>query len=210
MSAPVAFTKHVSYSSAITDSTLFPSSDLKKQLNLPSTATEDDTWLADATGAARQLIERMVPGGFAIRLQTKQLVLNKFPSTGDGEIELPFPPLVSSSSEISISYYNSSNGSTDTTSFRLINPGGGYNAKLYPSIDEVWPTTKDRQDAVSIQFQCGSTASTNVSDTIKHAVKMLVTHWYENRSLVIIGSISKELEFGLQRLLDANGIGFYG
>ena len=210
MSAPVAFPKHVSYSTAITDTVLFPSTDLKKQLNLPSTATDDDTWLVDATGAARQLIERMIPGGFAIRLQTKQLVLDKFPTTGKGEIELPFPPLVSSSSEITISYYNTSNGSTDTTSFRLIDPAGGYNAKLYPAIDEVWPTAKDRQDAVSIQFQCGSTTSSNVSNSIKHAMKLLVTHWYENRPAIIIGTISKEMEMGLQRLLDANGVGYYG
>ena len=210
MTAPIALSKHVSYSTSIKDITLFPTSDLKQQLNLPSTATEDDAWLESAVGAARSLVERSVTGGIAVRLQTKQYILNKFPSTGDGEIELPFAPLVSSSSEITISYYDGSNNSTDTTSFRVIDPGLGHKAKLYPSIGEVWPATKARQDAVTIEYQCGSTGSTTVSETIKHAIKLLVTHWYENRSAVMVGTITKELEFGLNALLNANGVGFYG
>jgi len=205
-----SFNRLVGYSTAITDAVLFPASDLKHQLNLPSTGTDDDVWLATAAMAARQLIERSICGGFAIRLQTQQLCLNKFPSSEDGEIELPLPPLVSSSSEISISYYDGNNNSTDTTSFRLIDPSNGHKAKLYPNIDEVWPATRLRQDAVTIQYQCGSTTSSNVSPTIRQAVNVLVTHWYENRSAILIGSISKELEFSLNALLNANGVGFYG
>ena len=33
------------------------------------------------------------------------------------------------------------------------------------------------------------------------AIKVLVTHWYENRGSVLIGSISKEIEFSLQSIL---------
>lgn len=211
MVAPIAFTKLVSYSTSILDTTLFATSDMKKQLNLPSTATDDDTWLSEAIGAAREICERMVPsGGYAIRLQTRQLILDKFPSSGDGEIELPFPPLTSSASEITISYYDGTNHSTNTTSFRLINPGNGHRAKLYPSIDEVWPETKDRQDAVTIEYSCGSTASTQLARTINHAVKMLVAHWYVNRETVLVGTISKPLEYSLEALLGSNGDGFYG
>lgn len=212
MTALAAFTKHVGYSTAVTDATLFPSSELKHQINLPSTATDDDTWIASAVSAARSLLERSVPGGLAIRLQTKQLVLNKFPSSEDGEIELPFSPLVSSSSEITITYYDGNNSSTTlaTSDYRLINPGNGYRAKLYPAIDKTWPVSKSRQDAVAIEFDCGSTSSANVEPTIKHAMNMLVTHWYENRSAMVVGTITKEIELGLETLLMANGYGFYG
>lgn len=212
MTALTAFTKHVGYSTAVTDATLFPSSELKHQINLPSTATDDDTWIASAVSAARSLLERSVPGGLAIRLQTKQLVLNKFPSSEYGEIELPFSPLVSSSSEITITYYDGNNSSTTlaTSDYRLINPGNGYRAKLYPAIDKTWPVSKSRQDAVTIEFSCGSTNSSNVPPTIKHAMNMLVTHWYENRSALVVGTITKEIELGLETLLMANGYGFYG
>lgn len=208
MSNLAAFTKHISYSTAITDAILFPSSDLKKQLNLPSTATDDDTWLASAASVARSMIERMIAGGYAIRLQTKQLTLNKFPSSELGEIELTFPPYNAISS---ITYYDGNNSSTTLASsdYRVIDPGNGHRARMFPAIDKVWPVTKSRQDAVVIEFTCGSTASSNVSPTIGHAVKVLVDHWYENRGALIIGTISQELQLGIQALLAADGYGFY-
>lgn len=33
------------------------------------------------------------------------------------------------------------------------------------------------------------------------AVKLLVAHWYENRQAVIIGQVSKQLEYSLQAVL---------
>jgi uncharacterized phage protein (predicted DNA packaging) len=35
----------------------------------------------------------------------------------------------------------------------------------------------------------------------KLAVFMLCTHWYENRNIVIVGSITKTLEYGLSSIL---------
>jgi uncharacterized phiE125 gp8 family phage protein len=209
MTTLVAFTKHVSYSTAITDAVLFPTSDFKKQLNLPSTGTDDDMWLASAASVARSLIERSIPGGFAVRLQTKSLHLNKFPSSEYGEIELPFPPYNSISS---ITYYDETNSSTTLASsdYRAIDPGNGNRARLFPLIDDVWPATRLREDAVKIEFTCGSTCSTDLPPTIKFAANLLVSHWYENRSALLVGVVSKEMELGLQSLLAANGYGFYG
>lgn len=33
------------------------------------------------------------------------------------------------------------------------------------------------------------------------AIKLLVAHWYENRQAVIIGQVSKQLEYSLQAIL---------
>ena len=35
----------------------------------------------------------------------------------------------------------------------------------------------------------------------KLAIKMLVLHWYENRDIVLIGSISKNLEFTMKNII---------
>lgn len=204
-----AFLKHISLSTAITDSILFPTSDLKKQLNLPTTATDDDTFLNNAASVARKYIESNIGGGFAVRLQTKELNLNRFPSSGLGEVEIPVPQF---NSIESVKYYDGTNTlqTLASTDYRLIERGNGYTAKLYPLIDDVWPATKYRQDAVQIRFNCGSTCSSDVSPTISHAVKLLVAHWYENRGAVIVGTISKEMEFGINSLLATNEYGFYG
>lgn len=34
------------------------------------------------------------------------------------------------------------------------------------------------------------------------AVKMLVTHWYDNRGVVVVGSISKSLEYSLRSIIN--------
>jgi len=198
----------VGYSTVVTDELLFPSSNFKRQLNLPSTGIDDDTWLYDAIGSAREFCERNVNGGLAIRYQTRKLTLNKFP-TDDEYIELLYPPLVSISE---FQYYDGSNTSITYASsdYRLFNPGNGQPAFIVPNVDETWSETRDRFDAVNITFFCGSTAVDNLPKTVVHAIKMLVAYWYENRSAVLVGSISKELEFSLQRLLGSNEYGYYG
>lgn len=41
-----------------------------------------------------------------------------------------------------------------------------------------------------------------VSEEIRIAVYMLVTHWYENRSPVTVGVINRELELGVKNILN--------
>jgi len=40
-----------------------------------------------------------------------------------------------------------------------------------------------------------------IGDLYELAVKLLVSHWYENRNTVLVGSISKELEFALTTII---------
>ena len=39
------------------------------------------------------------------------------------------------------------------------------------------------------------------NDLYRLAIKMLVLHWYENRDIVLIGSISKNLEFTMKNII---------
>lgn len=41
----------------------------------------------------------------------------------------------------------------------------------------------------------------NTNQLAKLAVTLLVSHWYENRNIVIVGTISKELEFSLKTIM---------
>jgi uncharacterized phiE125 gp8 family phage protein len=52
-------------------------------------------------------------------------------------------------------------------------------------------------------------SGTSVPAAIRHAILMLVGHWYESRSSVLTGSISKEIEFGVKSLLDSQRWGSY-
>jgi len=35
----------------------------------------------------------------------------------------------------------------------------------------------------------------------KIAIKLLISHWYENRNAVVVGSISKNMEFSLSNII---------
>lgn len=39
------------------------------------------------------------------------------------------------------------------------------------------------------------------SELYKIAVKLLIGHWYENRSAVVVGTVSKDLEFSLINII---------
>ena len=68
------------------------------------------------------------------------------------------------------------------------------------------PALDARPDAIQIQFVAGVTDST--SATLKHAVKMLVAHLYENRMPVAFASCN-EIPFALRSLIENQKIGGY-
>jgi uncharacterized phiE125 gp8 family phage protein len=63
--------------------------------------------------------------------------------------------------------------------------------------DAVWPDLQDgRPDAIEIAYTAGwvktvSPAVDNVPDEIKHAMKLLITNWYEHRGDIVIGTVNK-------------------
>lgn len=68
--------------------------------------------------------------------------------------------------------------------------------------DAVWPSTYDRDDAVSITYVAGyGAAPSDVPQGIRHAVLLLVGHWYANREPVNIGNIASALPFAVDALL---------
>ncbi|QPC43493.1 phage head-tail connector protein [Kaustia mangrovi] len=56
-----------------------------------------------------------------------------------------------------------------------------YGPYLYRVESESWPSTDTRPDAVSVTFTAGYGAPSDVPQSIRHALLLLVGHWYENR-----------------------------
>jgi uncharacterized phiE125 gp8 family phage protein len=131
--------------------------------------------------------------------------LSSFPSY---RLILPRAPL---QSVTSITYYDSIDTSTVLSSslYHVATPDDG-KGWVQPISGESWPSTYERPNAVTIRFVAGygSTAA-SVPSTIKRAMLLLIGHWYENRESSLIGTISKEVEFGVHSLLAANETGSY-
>jgi uncharacterized phiE125 gp8 family phage protein len=65
-------------------------------------------------------------------------------------------------------------------------------ARVAPAANNNWPLTllsirAPVLNAVQIQFVCGFGAAADVPASIKAAMKLMIAHWYENRSQVLTG-----------------------
>jgi len=67
------------------------------------------------------------------------------------------------------------------------------------------PTLADRPDAVQVTFVAGAANPTQVPPALKHALRILIRHYYDHPDAVDNASFN-ELPFGLRHLLESNRI----
>lgn len=173
---------------------------LKEHLRVSSNSEND---LIKSIGqAARRYTE-----DFTNRALTKQswrLTLDDFPRRN--YIELNRSPLYSSTG-LTVTYQRSTDaGSTTRTTFSSTNyevdtesePG-----RIVLRRNQSWPTdTLARSNGVRVDFEAGyGTGSSTVPPGMKHAIKILSGHWYENREEVVVGTVTKRIEQASRSLL---------
>lgn len=122
-----------------------------------------------------------------------------------------FAPLSPCSAFLSVKYYAPGASSLTTLAaenFRLIaSPDWAY-VEPVPGVS--WPSIDNRPDALQVEFTCGyGAAGENVPAPIRHAIKLLVGHLYENREESTALSL-KRLPFGVEALLSPYRMGVYG
>lgn len=168
--------------------------------------TDDDTYIGTLIDAAVTWCEDFCERTFAQKHYT--VAFDDFPSL---RIELPRPPVqlasVAANATVTISYVDTA-GATQTLTwsqsgtqqFRL--DRDHVPALIYPLYLEDWPSVRLDDKSVQITYQAGYGGVPNVPTPVKHAIKMLVGHWYNAaREAVLVGSISKEYEFAVSALL---------
>ena len=110
-------------------------------------------------------------------------------------VHLSITPVQSVSS---IEYYDVNNVlQTDTLSNYYIIGTKGYKT-IYPKSGYAWPVTFKRDDAIKITYVVGYG---DTAERVRHALKMLVANYYENRENELVGTISKTLPFGVEQLI---------
>ncbi len=154
-------------------------------LRLTSSDTAEDDLIESLIVAAREHVETYT--NRALLTQTWYWKADGFPYSSSSPIVLPRPPLVSISS---ISYVDTS-GVTQTwaagsTGYQLVKPTGpkAQYARIVPSYQVLYPVTRYQPEAVIVEYVCGYGDETNVPESIIHAMRLLIGHWYENREAV--------------------------
>jgi len=177
--------------------------DAKEHLRIVDT-TEDDAYIGALIDAATTWCEDYCDRTFADKQYT--VAFDDFFGT---RIELPRPPVrlnaVSSGATVTISYVDTG-GATQTLTF---SQSGTQEFRLdrdhvpalvYPLYLEVWPSVRLDDKAVQITYLAGYGGAANVPTPAKHAIKMLVGHWYLNREAV--GNAGQNVPLGVPALLE--------
>jgi uncharacterized phiE125 gp8 family phage protein len=176
----------------------------KEHLRIVDMTTDDD-YIGMLIDTATAWCEDYCDRTFAHKHYT--VAFDDFPSL---RIALPRPPVqlasVATNATVTISYVDQG-GTTQTLTwaqsgtqqFRL--DRDHVPALVYPLYLENWPNVRLDDKAVQVTYLAGYGGAANVPTPAKHAIKMLVGHWYANRESVLVGSISKELEFAVSALL---------
>lgn len=74
--------------------------------------------------------------------------------------------------------------------------------RVYPAFGLCWPSARQQRNAIEIDFTVGfGAAATDIPESIRHAMLLLIGHWYMNREAVMVGTPSV-LPFGVELLLN--------
>jgi uncharacterized phiE125 gp8 family phage protein len=163
--------------------------DLK--LHLRVAHDHEDGLLASYRLAAEQWVEEFT--GRSIRTQTWQLALPWFVS------RLWLPRAAPLQSVTFVKYYDTSNVLTTLDASTYLVPAFEEPAVVDKVDTATWPAVYPRRDAVRVEYVAGYTEGECPAPLIL-AVQTLVAHFYENRESVLIGAISKEVEFATTAL----------
>jgi uncharacterized phiE125 gp8 family phage protein len=87
-----------------------------------------------------------------------------------------------------------------TNGFTIIQPKPGFS----------WPDVQDRPDAIGIEYNAGyGDNPSDVPQTVRHALMMLVGHWYERRENTSDGK-PQTVPFGFEELIGIERSCWYG
>jgi uncharacterized phiE125 gp8 family phage protein len=157
---------------------LLTTADAKAHLRVDHSG-EDDLIAAYVTAANDMLDAQFGELGRALVTQTWKLVM---PSLTGTYFDLPVPPVQSITS---ITYYDADNAeqTLSTGVYRLTAQNDSARVDLVDG--QSWPVTYSRTDAVTVTYVTGyGNAGTDAPEGIRMAARLLVSHWYDNRSAV--------------------------
>jgi uncharacterized phiE125 gp8 family phage protein len=165
--------------------------------------TDEDTVIQRLIDAAVAFVDVQGALGFAMMTQTWGQWIGPNPST----VSLLLGPVQSVSA---IKYYDT-NGTLQTATLADFNVFGTPNRiTITPKTGKAWPITQTRDDAIKIEYVVGyGDTSSSVPQTVRHALMMLVAHWYENRETSAEKSMT-EVPYGFHEMIGIERNQWYG
>jgi uncharacterized phiE125 gp8 family phage protein len=90
------------------------------------------------------------------------------------------------------------------------NFGTGFNSTIGPKDGFSWPVAQNRPDAIRIEYRAGyGSVKTDGPQGIRHAMMLLVGHWYDNREQSQMDRL-ENIPYGFEELLNISRLSWYG
>jgi uncharacterized phiE125 gp8 family phage protein len=186
---PVAFTRK-------TDATSEPITKAQAKLQfrhaLASGDTTEDSLIDSYITTARAMVEERT--GRSLSTQTWQLSIPDWPQA------LWLPRAVPLASVTHVKYYDAANDLQTLSSSVYTVPSFHEPAVVLLADAQVWPVVYAREDAILVEYITGAADVADIPAQLVQAVYLLVAYWYDNRSAVRTGTMSKEIELGVDAL----------
>lgn len=163
---------------------------------------DSDGYLSDLIVKATRQFQRIFGRQFVTA--TWKLYLDRFPA----EILLEKLPVATVTSVV----YIDNDGTSQTlaaSGYQVQKESPDAPARIKPAYGLTWPSTRgDIYNAVTVTFTAGYGAASAVPKTVKHAIMMVIAHWYEQREPVTENVIN-EIPFAVDWLMAAEEWGQY-
>lgn len=172
--------------------------EVRQHCRVPSDDAAQLAVLGSLLASAVEVVEGRT--GLALMPQQFRLRLSAFADV----IQLPRPPLVS----VQAVKYLDPNGTEQTlaTSVYRVHadtvPG---TISLAPG--KSWPDVEQSLLPVCVEYTAGYASATAVPAKAKQAILLLVSHWFENRGAIIVGTISSETPLAFESLVKQLAVG---
>jgi len=142
---------------------------------------DDDQLIKSQMRVAREYVENTID--YALLPQVYDQFWDAFPTSAKDWLELgKFP-----ATAVTWVKYTDSAGNVNTWTGTplpyVFDPNGYPKPRLMPAFGQLWPsTTLQPIAAVNVRFAAGFPDALSVPFLLKHAQKMLIAAWYENRA----------------------------
>ncbi len=148
----------------------------KKQLNAEG-FDDDDDYIKELITSSREFVELWTRRAFIT--QTWNLFMDDFPINPDNDTILIYPSALIS--VISIKYIDEDGDEITLAASKFRVDTSTEPARITPAFNEIWPSTRDITNAVTLEYKVGFGDPTDVPRGIKQAIKMAVAGAYEHR-----------------------------
>lgn len=173
--------------------------DVKTQLRLDT--DDEDGWLVSVIHAARQSVEAYTHRALVTQTWDLRIDGNWPMKNGGPRIDLPRNPIQS----VSWIRYQDDDGTSPeptlaATQYKVA--ARRNNSYIVPAYDVEWPTVRDVPDAIRVRFVAGYDSVDDIPEPLIHAIRLLCSHWYENREVVNFDRMqAAEMPYSIEALL---------